>query len=256
MKRLLRFIFLSILMLTSAAFSSSSYAFLGLGGPDKEAYNKPETAQYKSLTAKIIGKWDIISLLGDADKELFGTRYSSGTLTLDGDTRNARLVMRLSPSEIAQYLPEWRDKNSDPKLVISEYVMITESPFKMSWHNVNDIGTKDRVFLILTEPKFSIEVKGEGNLDAFKQNEFVKYSAAQSAAKTASQAGATAGGGGFGGMLGGFVAQKMAKQATDTQLGKIDYFYVFDASAGNVPRFIEDNSGNWTWWKFTFKAAK
>ena len=155
-------------------------------------YHTRGTKEYKEVTSKLLGLWNISSYTIKGDEKI-GTTYPNATVEIKG-TNELTAVFRftLPRDVIEQRIHAWNKKGAT--VSVDSYVVVGTYEFKIH---------KKGVLVYLDNPKTTVEITGSGEqLDNFRAIEKL-YIEKQSSMKD---------GGGLTGMLGA----KLMQEVTNT----------------------------------------
>ncbi|MFA5928890.1 MAG: hypothetical protein WC838_06305 [Candidatus Margulisiibacteriota bacterium] len=216
---------------------------------DREAYMKPGTPEYKSLTKKILGTWKVSSLVDKSDQEKIPDTFQKGKVSFSPTNNEVSFQMTLADSVISANLENWR-KNK-PELEVTAYDILCTANWTMVWDNPGSWHQAPRVYLVLKDPQYNITIAGTGNVEALTVEELLKYTTLREGDQNMTNAETDASNGDWGNLMGGVMGQLVAKTAANSVFGSADYLYVLDTAGPlNEPKV----SGNvMTWWHFSLK---
>jgi hypothetical protein len=118
----------------------------------------PSTEQYKNVTSKLIGKWNLKSYIKGDDGEQIGTNYTSGTVEIaelkkKGKAGIVTMHFEVSRSIIDERIEVWNKKNKE--LEVEKYYIVATG----NWH----LSASGEI-LHMDDITLSVKISGTGKL--------------------------------------------------------------------------------------------
>lgn len=158
----------------------------------KNHFMDPSTDQFKNVTSKLIGKWNLKSYVKGNDGEQIGTNYTSGTMDIaelkkKGKAGIVTMYFEVSRSIVDERIEIWNKKNKE--LEVEKYYIVATGNWRLS---------SSGEILHMEDITLSVKITGTGKqLENFTgaENAFIESASLMKNS------------GGLGNMLGGKILQ-------------------------------------------------